>query len=220
MAKSISRDGLQKMAGLSIFTAVIALLTVLCTFIRFGPFSITLALTPVIIGGAVYGMKAGTYLGGVFGFVVLLTGIFGWDGGTVMLLMGQNALGCIAICLGKGMAAGWASAVVYKLLEKKSGDAASGTAAILCPVVNTGLFILGNTDAHPVVRNHEVESCHILAGCKGLTSLLHVVRQALRVICVAVDFGVGGNQTVNAIGSIEHGILWGISAFIIPSAAV
>ena len=131
------------MAGLSIFTAVIALLTVLCTFIRFGPFSITLALTPVIIGGAVYGMKAGTYLGGVFGFVVLLTGIFGWDGGTVMLLMGQNALGCIAICLGKGMAAGWASAAVYKLLEKKSGKAASLTAAILCPVVNTGLFILG-----------------------------------------------------------------------------
>ena len=143
MAKSMSRDGLQKMAGLSIFTAVIALLTVLCTFIRFGPFSITLALAPVIIGGAVYGMKAGAYLGGVFGFVVLLTGIFGWDGGTIMLLMGQNALGCIAICLGKGMAAGWASAAVYKLLEKKSGKASSVAAAIVCPVVNTGLFILG-----------------------------------------------------------------------------
>lgn len=143
MAKSMSRDSLQRMTGLSIFTAVIGLLTVLCTFIRFGPFSITLALAPVIIGGAVYGMKAGAYLGGVFGLVVLLTGVFGWDGGTVMLLMGQNALGCIAICLGKGMAAGWASAAIYKLLEKKSGKAASVAAAVVCPVVNTGLFICG-----------------------------------------------------------------------------
>ena len=143
MKNGSSRDKLRRITGLSIFTAIIAVLTVLCTFVRFGPFSITLALAPIIIGGAMYGMKAGTYLGGVFGFVVLLTGIFGWDGGTVMLLLCQNALGCILICIGKGAAAGWAAAAVYKLLGEKYPKTAVIVASVICPVVNTGLFILG-----------------------------------------------------------------------------
>ena len=94
------------MTGLAIFNAIIVVLQVLCTFIRFGPFSITLALAPIIIGTAIYGKKAGAYLGFVFGLVVLVTGLLGWDGGTVMLLMGINAVGCVLICLLKGAAAG------------------------------------------------------------------------------------------------------------------
>ncbi len=143
MTNSSYGDRLRKMTGLSIFSALIAVLTVLCTFVRFGPFSITLALSAIVVGGAVYGMKAGAYLGGLFGLIVLFTGIFGWDGGTVMMLMGENALGCIAICLGKGIAAGWVSAFVYRLFEKQNAKLAVTLAAVLCPVVNTGLFILG-----------------------------------------------------------------------------
>ncbi len=143
MKNSSSRGRLSRMTGLSIFTAIIVVLTVLCTFVRFGPFSITLALAPIIIGAAMFGPGAGAFLGGVFGFVVLLTGLFGWDGGTVMLLMSQNAFGCILICVLKGAAAGWISGLVYKLLENKNRHAAVLTAGVLCPVVNTGLFILG-----------------------------------------------------------------------------
>ncbi len=143
MTKANSRGKLSRMAGLSIFTAVIVVLTVLCTFVRFGPFSITLALAPIIIGAAMYGAGADAYLGGVFGFVVLLTGIFGWDGGTVMLLLQQNALACILICVGKGAAAGWIAGLVYKLIAKKSMRWAVIAAGIVCPIVNTGLFILG-----------------------------------------------------------------------------
>jgi len=143
MNNANSRGKLRRMTGLSIFTAVIAVLTVLCTFVRFGPFSITLALAPIIIGAAMYGPGAGAYLGGVFGFVVLLTGLFGWDGGTVMLLLSQNAIACILICIGKGAAAGWLSGLIYKLLEKKDLRLAVIVAGIVCPVVNTGLFILG-----------------------------------------------------------------------------
>ena len=75
----------RRMTGLAIFTAIIVVLQVLCTFVRFGPFSITLALAPIIIATAIYGKGAGAYLGGVFGLVVLITGLLGWDGGTVML---------------------------------------------------------------------------------------------------------------------------------------
>lgn len=137
------RGGTRRLTGLAIFTALIIVLQVICTFVRFGPFSITLALAPMIIGAAVYGRKAGAYLGFVFGLVVLVTGLFGWDGGTVMLLLSQNALGCVLICLVKGTAAGWVAGLIYEWLSKKNDLAAVVTAGIVCPVVNTGLFILG-----------------------------------------------------------------------------
>lgn len=132
------------MTALAIFTAIIVVLQVLCTFIRFGPFSITLALAPIIVGTALYGKKAGAYLGGVFGLVVLLTGILGWDGGTVMLLMGISPLACILICIGKGVAAGFVAGLCYELFANMHKDkVAVVVSGIVCPVVNTGLFIIG-----------------------------------------------------------------------------
>lgn len=144
MKNADPRGKVSRLTALSIFAAIIVVLTVLCTFVRFGPFSITLALTPIIVGAAMYGPAAGAYLGGLFGFIVLLTGVFGWDGGTIMLLMGQNAWACILICVLKGAAAGWASGLVYRAFEKRKNiRTAAISAGIVCPVVNTGLFIAG-----------------------------------------------------------------------------
>ena len=137
------RGSTRRMAGLAIFTALIIVLQVVCTFVRFGPFSITLALAPMIIGAAMYGRRAGAYLGFVFGLVVLVTGLMGWDGGVVMLLLSQNAIGCVLICLVKGAAAGWVAGLIYERLSKRKDLAAVVTAGVLCPVVNTGLFIAG-----------------------------------------------------------------------------
>lgn len=135
--------GTRKMTGLAIFTAIIVVLQVLCTFVRFGPFSITLALAPIIIGTAMYGKGAGAYLGGVFGAVALVTGLLGWDGGTVMLLMGINPLGCVLVCLLKGVAAGFFAGLCYELIAKKNDKLGVLISGIVCPVVNTGLFIVG-----------------------------------------------------------------------------
>ena len=135
--------GTRKMTGLAIFTAIIVVLQVLCTFVRFGPFSITLALAPIIIGTARYGKGAGAYLGGVFGAVVLVTGLLGWDGGTVMLLMGINPLGCVLVCLLKGVAAGFFAGLCYELIAKKNDKLGVLISGVVCPVVNTGLFIVG-----------------------------------------------------------------------------
>lgn len=143
MSNSTPHKGLKRQVGLSLFSAIIVVLTVLGNFVRFGPVPITLSLAPIIIGAAVYGSSAGALLGGVFGLVVLLGGIFGWDGGTVMLLMGLNPIGCILICIGKGILAGYLSGLAYRAIENKSPLAAVITAGVVCPVVNTGLFIIG-----------------------------------------------------------------------------
>ena len=127
---------------MAILSAIVIVLQIFCSFVRFGPVSITLALVPIIIGGAKYGPKAGAFLGTVFGIVVFLVGVLGWDGGFVMMLMGINAPVTVLICVGKGLAAGFVSALVYKLFARKSAFLAVILAGILCPLVNTGLFIL------------------------------------------------------------------------------
>lgn len=139
-----ARSGeIRRMTGMALFTAIIVALTILCTFIRFGPFSITLALAPIVIGAALYGSGAGAYLGAVFGVLVLLTGIFGWDGGTVLYLLGIHPLACILISVGKGALSGWAGGLVYRAIAPKHEKAAVVAAGIITPVVNTGVFILG-----------------------------------------------------------------------------
>ena len=62
----------RRLTGLALLTAIVAVLQVVASFIKFGPFTITLALAPILIGAALYGPKAGAYLGGVFGLVVLM----------------------------------------------------------------------------------------------------------------------------------------------------
>ena len=142
MNKGKQSGDVRRMTGLAIFTAIIVVLTIFCTFVKFGPVSITLALAPIIIGSAIYGAGAGAYLGFVFSLVVLLTGILGWDGGFMMSLMAISPLGLFVTVLVKGTAAGWISGLVYKLIAKKNEHTAVLTAGIVCPVVNTGLFVL------------------------------------------------------------------------------
>lgn len=131
------------LTGVAILSAVVVVLTILCNYVKFGPFSITLALAPMIIGAAVYGVKSGALLGFVFSAVVALTGVFGMDGGTVLYLMSQNAAATLAIILIKGTAAGWVSGLCYSALKNKSQFAAVLSAGIVCPIVNTGLFLIG-----------------------------------------------------------------------------
>lgn len=131
------------MVFLAMMAAIVVVLQIICTFIKFGPFSITLALAPIIIGAALYGGRGGATLGFAFGLVVYITGLLGWDGGFVNILMGYSAVGTTLLCFVKGIAAGWVSALVYKLVEKKNSLAAVITAGIAAPIVNTGVFALG-----------------------------------------------------------------------------
>ena len=50
---------------------------------------------------------------------------------------------CFVVVMGKGILAGLAAGFVYKLLKNKNAYVAMLCAAIVCPVVNTGVFLLG-----------------------------------------------------------------------------
>lgn len=123
------------LVGLGILTAIVAVLQVISMYITFGPFNITLALTPIIIGAALYGWQAGAFLGAVMGIVVLLT--------NAQAFLAVNIPGTIITCILKSALAGLAAGVVYSLLAKKNRTAAVITAAFVTPIVNTGVFLLG-----------------------------------------------------------------------------
>lgn len=143
MNNSKKSGDVRRMTGLAIFTAIVVVLQIVSTFVKFGPFTITLSLAPIIIGAAIYGAGAGAYLGFVFSAVVVLTGIIGWDGGFIMMLMGISPIGLLVTALGKGTAAGWVSGLVYKAISKKNELVGVIIAGIVCPIVNTGLFVVG-----------------------------------------------------------------------------
>lgn len=123
------------LVGLGIITAIVAVLQVMSMYITFGPFNITLALTPIIIGAALYGWQAGAFLGAVMGIVVLLT--------NAQAFLAVNIPGTIITCILKSALAGLAAGVVYSLLAEKNRTAAVITAAFVTPIVNTGVFLLG-----------------------------------------------------------------------------
>ena len=125
-----------KVVGLGLFTAIVVVLQFLGSFIKFGPFSITLVLAPIVIGAALYGIGAGTYLGLVFGTTVLISS----DAAAFLTI---NPIGTVIIVLLKGMLAGLTAGLVYSLISKASSLAGVIVAGVVCPIVNTGIFLAG-----------------------------------------------------------------------------
>ncbi len=119
----------------AILTALVIVLQMLGQFIRFGPFSISLVLIPIVIGAAMCGPKISTWLGFVFGVAVLMT-----DAAAFLAI---DVFGTVVTVLLKGMAAGLAAGLICKAIEKKNRTLAVILAALVCPVVNTGVFLLG-----------------------------------------------------------------------------
>ena len=132
-----------KLTTLAILTALVIVLQLICTVIKFGPFSITLALTPIIIGAALYGPLTGAFLGFIFSAVVYITGLMGMDGGFVLLMMEYSAFGTTLLCLLKGTAAGLVAGLLFSPIAKKNKTVASMVTSAATPIVNTGLFALG-----------------------------------------------------------------------------
>lgn len=140
--QTASQTKIQKMVGLAIFTAVIVVLQLVATFVKVGPISITLTLIPIVVGAAVYGKGAGAYLGGVFSVVVIICCITGADAGGAMI-WNANPFLCVVVCMLKGMAAGFVAGLLYRLISQKSVIGGAVVAAVLSPIVNTGIFCLG-----------------------------------------------------------------------------
>ena len=109
----------KKLVVLAILSAIIVVLQCFCSVLTIPGLNvaITLTLVPILVGVAMYGVSAGAVLGAVFGIIVLITDP------TAKMLMQPGLVQAIAtgvLCIGKGVLAGVAGGLVYKLVAKKS----------------------------------------------------------------------------------------------------
>jgi len=132
----MKNKALGSMVGVAILSAIVVVLQLLGSFIRFGPASVSLVLVPIVVGAAVYGPGAGAFLGGVFSIVVLLQP-------DTAFFYGIHFFGTVVTVLVKGIFAGYLAGLVYRLVSQKSQWVAVFLAAMLCPIVNTGCFFIG-----------------------------------------------------------------------------
>lgn len=120
----------------AVMTALVIILQFLGAFVRLGPFQCSLVLMPIVVGAAMCGKKVSAWLGFVFGMVVLLNG-----DATAFLTV--NAIGTVITVLAKGTLCGLCAGLVYDLLKEKNKYLAVFSAAVVCPIVNTGVFLIG-----------------------------------------------------------------------------
>lgn len=138
----MNKANVKRMAGIALLMALVVVLQFVGGMIPpIGGFSISLVLIPIVLGAAVYGPKAGALLGATFGVVVTINCITGADVGGAMVFQ-ANPILCILVVMGKGVLAGLASGLVYRLFKKWNPYVAMVLAAIVCPLVNTGFFII------------------------------------------------------------------------------
>lgn len=128
-------QAVKKLAIGGILTALVVVLQMLGQFIKLGPFAISLVLIPIVLGAALCDYKISTWLGFIFGVVVLFT--------DAAAFLAVSVPGTIITVLVKGILCGLVAGLVYKLFEKKNRYLAVILAAIACPLVNTGVFLLG-----------------------------------------------------------------------------
>ncbi len=138
----MERKKITQITGVALLMAMVVVMQFISASIPpVSGFSISLVLIPIVLGAAIFGAKAGGILGLTFGVVVLINCITGADAGGQMVFQ-ANPLLCALVVLGKGTLAGLAAGGVYKAFKNKNGYVAMILAAIVCPVVNTGTFVL------------------------------------------------------------------------------
>ena len=149
----------KNMVLVAVLTSLVIVLQLLGSFIRFGPFSISLVLVPIVIGAAVCGSISGAWLGLAFGLAVLLSG-------DAAAFLAVNPFGTVVTVILKGTLAGLCAGLIYKYLSvacEKLNETRKKiktdwlekivaviikflpvmAAAVICPVVNTGIFLIG-----------------------------------------------------------------------------
>lgn len=162
----------RKLTGLAILTALVVILQFLPVK---GPFFlITLTLIPIVIGSALYGAFAGAWLGFIFGVTVLLSG----DAAAFLTI---NIPGTIATVLVKGTLAGLAAGLVYKLASKVNRYFGVICSALVAPVVNTGIFLLGcrlffmdTVNGWAVASGYENVGAYMILSLVGINFLIEL----------------------------------------------
>ena len=136
MSKKIDRSKTVRLATAGILTAIVIVFQFIGASIKFGTFSVSLVLIPIVIGAALGGKRVSAWLGLAFSVVVLLSG----DASAFIAI---DPIGTVITVILKGTLAGFVGGIIFEALKKINTYFAVVASAILVPVTNTGIFLLG-----------------------------------------------------------------------------
>ena len=175
----------RNVAFLAILVALVIVLQVMSTLIgRLGGTPLSLVLIPVVLGAVMIGPLAGTLLGFIFGVVVAVCGITGFDAWTFLLFSEQPVL-TVLLCLVKGTAAGAAAGLLYKFIARKNRYVGVIVASLAAPVVNTGIFVAG-----AFLMSGAIESVMAATNVAAGTSLVYYVIIGLAGVNFLIEFAI------------------------------
>ncbi len=169
MQKANKKMSTETMVLGAILTALVVVLQLMGAFIKLGPFSVSLVLIPIVIGAATCGIGISTWLGLVFGVTVLISGdaaafLVVNVTGTIITVLAKGiacglfaglAFNCVLAFLNKysqkqieriKKASGLCENCepgVLKFISRNNKYIAVLVSAIVCPLANTGVFLVG-----------------------------------------------------------------------------
>ena len=135
-----NHEKVRKLTTLALLTAIVVVLQLVGSSFHIGPIPFSLVLVPIVVGAILLGPAAGAVLGAVFGVIALSGGISGTDWFTAAL-WNFSPFWTAMTCLVKGALCGAVSGWVYCALQRRV-TLACVISALVCPVVNTGVFAL------------------------------------------------------------------------------
>ena len=128
---------IKQLVLLALFTAMVAVLSYLGGFVKIGGLaSISLTLIPVVIGAALCGPGAGAWLGAVSGVVFFVTA-------DAAFWFGLSVAGTVITVMIKGIVCGYGAGLMYRILQRWNRYVAVIASAVICPVLNTSIFLVG-----------------------------------------------------------------------------
>lgn len=193
-------EKIKRMAAVALLMALVVVMQFVSGLIPpVGGFSISLVLIPVVLGSALYGPGVGALLGGTFGVIVFINCVTGADPGGAMVFQANPVL-CFLVVMAKGMLAGLLSGWVYRLLKNKNTYLAMLCAAIICPVVNTGVFVVCMLTFFKDVLSAWAGGGDLLAYI--LTGL--VVANFLPEMIINVVFSPAGQRIAHVVQKNDH----------------
>lgn len=138
------RDSTLKLVQIALFAAIVIVIQLFFASVKIGPVTIAFTLVPIVLAGIFIGPSAGLIVGAVSGLVTFIQ-VFTSADPFYVFLMANNPIATAVICLTKTALAGWVSGLVFKILRRITNLPTLSTVipAILCPIINTGVFCLG-----------------------------------------------------------------------------
>jgi uncharacterized membrane protein len=128
---------------LGILIALVIVLQLFASAIPMFEVTINFSLIPIALAGILLGWFGGAIVGLTCGLVVFITmAVLGGEPSTAFFFQTQPAI-LTAMCVLKTTVAGIVSGLVFKVLKNKNTHLATIISALIIPIVNTGIYMLG-----------------------------------------------------------------------------